>query len=74
MFNKSNTRIISTNKSVVVLRQLGHNTSKCRIFIDGIEKGNLIKASGMFMPEDNADIEFDILTRINDLAAKSEAL
>lgn len=71
MFNKSNTRIIFTNSSVVILRQLEGSAAKCRIFIDGIEKGHLIETSGRFAPEDDITIEPSVLSRINDLAKRA---
>jgi len=72
MFNKSNTRIIFTNGSVVILRQLNKNATKCRLFIDGIEKGHLVESCGSFVPEDDATIESAVLSRINDLAKRTE--
>jgi len=73
MFNKSNTRIIFINGSVVILRQLEGTAAKCRIFIDGIEKGHLIETSGSFAPEDDIAIEPEVLSRINDLAKRPNA-
>ncbi|WP_421944746.1 hypothetical protein [Pedobacter sp.] len=71
MFTKSNTRIIFINGSVVILRQLDPSKAKCRIFIDGIEKGNLVESSGSFFPEDDISIEPAVMSRINDLAKRA---
>ncbi len=72
MFTKSNTRIILIDGRVVILRQISQIKTKCRIFIDGIEKGHLVEANGLFVAEDNSSIEPIVLLKINDLAKRAK--
>lgn len=73
MFDKSNTRIIFVNGSIVVLRQVQLETTKCRMFIDGVEKGYLVKSEGILKPENDQSICPVVLSKINDMAKMSGA-
>lgn len=72
MFNKSKTRIILINGSVVVLREVQLETIKCRMFIDGIEMGYLVETDGALKPENKQQICPTILIKINEMAKRGQ--
>ena len=73
MLMKNKTRILYLNGEVVILTQVPSETIRCRVFVDGMEMGYLIKSNGIFIPEDNCNIPTIILDKINDLASQAEA-
>lgn len=73
MLRKNDTRIIFTNDNVIVLRVVDDAHSKYRVFIDGIDKGYLLKSDGIFIPEPQTEISLKIILKLNELANKSEA-
>ncbi|WP_316757653.1 hypothetical protein [Pedobacter aquatilis] len=72
MFSESNTRIIFTDSSVVVLRELQDVNLICRIFIDGIEMGFLKEMNGILVAESQRNISAEILSKINKIANRSK--
>ena len=73
MFKKYKTRILFVNGDVVILNQIQDGLDKCRVFIDGIEKGCLIERNGFLVPVDDAKIQASIIKEINNLAKGSIA-
>lgn len=73
MLMKNKTRIFFLNGEVVIVTPVPSETIRCRVFVDGMEMGYLIKLNGTFIPENNCHISTIILDKINDLAIQAEA-
>lgn len=56
-----------------MLREVQLETTKCRMFIDGIEMGYLVDCDGILKPDSKHEISPAILSKINDMARRGEA-
>lgn len=70
MFDKTNTRILNIENKVIIIRKIDRKSSRCRLFIDGIERANLKFTDKKLIDESGSALCPVILQKINDFTTQ----